>query len=107
MFHSSSTVAFLLQNVTLHFILFFVLLVFVNIAAKMQLLKRTRENTVSMNSHFNLREKQKENRVALLSNHYGLILRPRFKKSLDLQVSFLVGLFEENKYVSSLCYVLY
>ena len=76
---------------TLHFILFFVLLFFVDIAAKRQLLKRTLENTVSMNSHFNLREKQKVSRVALFSNHYGLLLRPRFKKSLDLQVSFLVG----------------
>ena len=38
-----------------------------------QVLKRTRENrTVSVNSHFNLRERQKENRVTLLSNHYGL-----------------------------------
>ena len=31
----------------------------------------------------------------------------RFKKSLDLQVSFLVGLFEENKCFSSLRYMLY
>ena len=38
-----------------------------------QLLKRTRENrTVSVNCHFNLREKHIENRVTLLSNHYGL-----------------------------------
>ena len=77
---------------TLHFILFFVLLFFVDIAAKRQLLKGTLENTVSMNSPFNLREKQKVSRVALFSNHYGLLLRPRFEKSLNLQVSFLVGL---------------
>ena len=38
-----------------------------------QLLKSTRENrTVSVNPHFHLRESQKENRVTLLSNHYGL-----------------------------------
>ena len=61
-----------------------------------QLLKRTRENRiVSVNSHFNLRQRQKENyRVTLLSNQTGY-LRPRFQKSLDLQPSCLVGQFKK------------